>query len=431
MTPRLPIVLLSLLLCTPAAAQQDDADQTSGYESEPRQIGLPGDVEHDIEDSFPKRDSLFSGLVPEGWAALKRGLYDETGLKLATSYQMIGMYANDVVRGDDRAFGGMYLFEAKWDAFRRQQDYQGSIVFAWNHLHTNHEQPALLFFNTGSITPHDAFYLDVGSFVSILFWEQWLNRDRLVLRVGQQSTPGVLDFFRFKDVRTSFSNPALGFAVTSIPFAPPGPGVTLKWWPVEGSELYTVLNVNDINSVINEFDWSPLFDTQDVFVGFEAGYNWLREGPEMDHVHLNLWYADEPSEKLFPSDKGWGLKVAGEKQAGKFVGFANYAYNTARGGGFGFTFHKHAANVGLAYTRPFGIRGEMAASYTFVKSLDGGGCGAINCDGSSQSAIEMYWKILVTPDLWLTPGVQLAIDPANNPDREVVAIGVIKLRLFF
>ena len=44
---------------------------------------------------------------------------------------------------------------------------------------------------------------------------------------------------------------------------------------------------------------------------------------------------------------------------------------------------------------------------------------------------ELYWKILFTPDFWLTPGVQFIWDPSLNPDEDFVAIAQIKFRLFF
>ena len=51
-----------------------------------RQVDRPGAVEHDLNYSFPKRDSLFPNLVPQRWADFKARLYKNHGLKLATSY---------------------------------------------------------------------------------------------------------------------------------------------------------------------------------------------------------------------------------------------------------------------------------------------------------------------------------------------------------
>lgn len=427
------IFIVSLLLAAPLAAETDADGEPEGYPAEPRQVETPGGVEDDLEHSFPNRDSVFPGLVPERWGKLKKKLFEKTGIKLATSYQNATYWASDVLLDPDYAAGGLYTLEAKWDAYRRGQDYQGSFVFAFNHGHIYGDagQPFVFFLDTGSITAHDGVYAEIGPFISVLFWEQWLDKDRFVLRLGQLAPLQILDFFRFGDPRTSFSVPALAAPAASIPIAPPGPGVNFKWWPIEGSELYVVGLVNDINSTIDEFDWSTLFETGDVFAGFELGYNWKREGGEFDHAHLTLWYGDSASAQPWPSSSGWGLKLAGEKQLGQLVGFTNYAYNTSRGGGFGLTFNKHAFNVGLAYVKPFGIAGEVATAYTWVEALDGGGCGVVPCNGQQQSGLEFYWKVLLTPDLWVTPGLQIGINPALNPNVNAIAAPYIKARLFF
>jgi carbohydrate-selective porin OprB len=44
---------------------------------------------------------------------------------------------------------------------------------------------------------------------------------------------------------------------------------------------------------------------------------------------------------------------------------------------------------------------------------------------------ELYWKLLLTPDLWVTPGVQFIVDPSFNPNEDFVVIGQFKFRLFF
>ena len=48
----------------------------------------------------------------------------------------------------------------------------------------------------------------------------------------------------------------------------------------------------------------------------------------------------------------------------------------------------------------------------------------------NQYGLESYWKILLTPDLWITPGVQLIWDPSFNPSTDFLALPQIKVRLF-
>ena len=117
------------------------------------------------------------------------------------------------------------------------------------------------------------------------------------------------------------------------------------------------------------------------------------------------------------------MKVLGEKQMGRFVGFGSYTYNTAEGGAFGVTFAEHATTAGLAILRPFGMRGEIGLGTSWAKPK--------NDNLNSQYGVEAYWKLLLLPNLWVTPGVQVIFDPTFNPQEDTITIGQIKARLFF
>jgi carbohydrate-selective porin OprB len=54
----------------------------------------------------------------------------------------------------------------------------------------------------------------------------------------------------------------------------------------------------------------------------------------------------------------------------------------------------------------------------------------INSSLRNQYGGELYWKLLLTPDLWITPGLQFIVDPSLNPQEDFVAIAQLKLRLF-
>jgi hypothetical protein len=262
-------------------------------------------------------------------------------------------------------------------------------------------------------------------------WEQWFKRDRFVLRLGQQASVNVFDFFRFKDFRTSFSNSQLSAPVAIIPYGPPGPGLSLKWWPVESSELYVISTITDINAPAGDWDWSRLTEFGQVFAGVEIGTDWRRGEGDFDHAHLSLWYGDEVDTASFSSDSGWGFKLHGSKQWGSWVGFANYGYNNAYGGGFGFTNTRQALNTGFGYQKPLGIKGEVALALSWAEPLDRPDPVLEIQRDRNQYGIETYWKLLLTPDLWITPGAQLIVEPTFNPSTDLVAIPQFKFRAFF
>jgi hypothetical protein len=69
------------------------------------------------------------------------------------------------------------------------------------------------------------------------------------------------------------------------------------------------------------------------------------------------------------------------------------------------------------------MRGEIGLGTTWAKPK--------NDDLGDQYSAETYWKILLLPSLWVTPGVQVLFDPTFNPQEDTITIGQIKARLFF
>ena len=108
---------------------------------------------------------------------------------------------------------------------------------------------------------------------------------------------------------------------------------------------------------------------------------------------------------------GRGFKLAGEKQIGPVVAFANYVCNTAKGGGISTTVSRHTAIAGVAYLRPFDVQGEVAVSTMWARSFANliPGVGARN-----QFGVETYWTIGVTPNSSLTHGIQFIFNPAPS-----------------
>ena len=404
-----------------------------------RPIERVGGLEDDISRSFPKEGAIFEKITEPKIAKWKTELYQKTGIKLALSYQLALLFASEVQQGKDYAAAGFFLPEFQWDLINRGKDYKGSLVVSFTDIHAygSAVYPAFFFLNTGSLLAHDGIYTNINFNVGNLFWEQWFKKDRFVARVGNLSAINLIDFFRYADFRTSFQEPNLSFPFALMPYGPPGMGISLKWWPIDNSELYITTIVNDINSDVDNLD-VHIFSTGDIFFGSEIGYNWKRlgaKGGELDHIHLNVFYGDAPSKKNFAAtaSAGWGFKIAGEKQIGNWVGFTNYTYNNSSGGGFGFTGLEHAINLGLAYNNPLQIKGEIAAAYSWGKALDLGQCGAKPCSEQQQSDVELYWKILLLPDMFVTPGLQMVFNPslfegADTPG--LVWVPTLRARIF-
>ena len=173
------------------------------------------------------------------------------------------------------------------------------------------------------------------------------------------------------------------------------------------------------------------FQKAQFFYGLEVGYFWRRSRADFDHVHVNLFYADEkdPQAQGLPNEAGWGLKVLGSKQWGRVVGFGSYTYNTAEGAGIGATLGRHTVTAGGAFLKPLGIRGELGLGFIWMQPVSDPLLATAN--PRDQYGLEGYWKLLLTPDLWVTPGLQFLFNPSRNFTTDFVAIPQLKFRLFF
>ena len=328
------------------------------------------------------------------------------------------------------------MIEAKWDAIDRGGDFQGGIVAAldWRNKIGGNAEPAFFQFQTGSGWPTDFVYPSWDPWLSSLYWEQHVGKDKFVFRVGNQVAPQFIDFFRYKDGRTSFTGSPYTAAPAAMPSPAPGFGASFRWTPFDDSELYLVGTLNDMNADVDEFDWDNVFDYSQFFYGFEIGKNWRRGKGDFDHLHLTLFYADkvDTSPPFFANKAGGGFKLAGEKQWNRLVGFGSYTYNTAEGGSFGVTVLRQAINAGFAVNRPLNIGGEVGVGFSWAEPQDG-----VSLVGIPQAqpvkdqyGMEIYWKMLVTGDLWVTPTLQVIINPTYNPTTESVVVPGLKFRFF-
>ena len=412
-----------------------------GYPIPKRGVGMPANVETDIDKAaFPKRSSVLPPIPPpRPYFEFKEGLYDRIGLKVAFSYQMIAIGASsakpageDLSQGKQAGWAGALLIEAEWVLYQREKDYPGSVVaaFDWRHTLQNTARPAFFSLDTGSAWPHDTFYLGWRPWFPVLFYEQGFKKDVFVLRFGNLSPPQFLDFFRFKDPRTSFSGGPFTGPVNINPFAPPGFGVQFDLRPIKDNELYFTGLVHDQNARIEVYSWNEFFTKGDLYYGLEIGYFWRRAPGDFDHLHVDVIYADAPAAPSpvgaalgVGNEPGWVFKAHGSKQIDRWVVYGNYTYNTAQGGPFGLTVADHSVAGGLAFLRPFHVNGEWSLGAVWAKP--------INRTLRDQYGIETYWKILFAEYLWVTPNLQVIFSPTYNTAKKVLAVGGIKLRLFF
>jgi hypothetical protein len=387
-----------------------------------------------LDDIAPQPGSVIPIGIPQGWFDFKDDVYDKIGLRFGFSYQMLGQIASDVLPDAtyDTALGDWWGFLTKWTLIDKGGDYEGTFVFSMfdrGAVGSNAVPSNFGLLDVGSLTTNVEF--TTWSFaIENLYWEQWLHpgNDKLMFRVGNQVVTTLLNPFRFKDSRVSFTTGPWAFH-PSVPYPTFGFGAAFKWWPDEDSGLYIAGSLNDMNGDPNlqGFDWSTV-GRGEFFYGLEVGFNRSRSKNDFDHVHLLVFYADERSTRspeTLPNKAGGGFRILGEKQWDRWVGFASYTFNTAEGGGVTGTFSRHVATAGTAYLNPLNVTGEVAASLLYMNPIEEIFEGPVR----DQYGFETYWRILLTTNIWVTPGVHLIFNPALNQEHDFIAIGQVKFRI--
>jgi hypothetical protein len=387
-----------------------------------------------LDDIVPRPGAVIPYGVPQAWFDFKDHVYDKIGLKFGFSYQMLFQYASDVAPEAtfDTALGHWTGFMIKWAMLNKGKDYEGNLVFSMfdrRGLGDNAVPATFGLADVGSLTTNVEF--TTWSFeVENLYWEQYLNpgKHKIMLRVGNQVVTTLLNPFRFKDSRVSFTTGPWAFHVT-VPYPTFGFGAGFKWWPNEESGFYVAGSLNDMNGDPNlqGLDWSTV-GRGEFFYGLEVGYDWERAEDARDHVHLLVFYADERSTRspdTLPNKAGGGFRVLGEKQWDRWVGFAGYTFNTAEGGGVAGTLSEHVVTAGAAYLKPFGIDGEAAASFLYMNPIEE----IFEEPVRDQYGLEMYWRIRLTQNIWISPGVHLVFNAAVNQEQDLIAIPHMKFRV--
>lgn len=91
------------------------------------------------------------------------------------------------------------------------------------------------------------------------------------------------------------------------------------------------------------------------------------------------------------------------------------------------TFGRQTVTAGAVYLDPFGIKGEIGTGLIWFEPRDL----VPGFELRNQTGFEAYWKILLTPNLWITPGFQFLWNSSLNPTEDRVFIPHIKFRLAY
>jgi len=114
--------------------------------------------------------------------------------------------------------------------------------------------------------------------------------------------------------------------------------------------------------------------------------------------------------------------VSGSQRFGRFLPFLRYGYSDS--GSRGPAPIEQMVNAGVAIDDIFGQSNDrVGIGLTWSRPSDG--------SPDDQGALDAYYRVQVTPQIAVSPTLQLIIDPVRNPDGNEVWILGIRTRFAF
>ncbi len=434
------ILLSAILLMGLITATQVQAGSTTSANTEPnntrdseQEPGFlpednPGSIIEELEKDAQRKDYLFQfpgvDKMLKPWYDLKTDLYERHGARFGISYTIFYQKASDHVGPEDDAASYDLNIDGAWTCRGRGTGSPTTLGFAVlrrDSLRTD-IPPLTLFTQIGSLYSTGAGYSEADASLSELWLQQKFrnNFGDFGFRMGNIFPITAYNYFPFKNFRTDFVD-FNHVSNATIPLPDYGLGAFVMYRP--RPNVYLRLGAHDANAEVGKFgfdNWEGELFT--IFeAGFDPGFMPREPGrPPFGDIHVSIWHQDELDEA--GDDDGWGIAGAAMQRFGRFTPFLRYGY--ADGGANGPTPAKHMANVGLVIDGIFGQANDrIGVGYTWSDPADQ----ALD----DQSTIDAYYRVQVTPEIAVSPTLQVIFDPVRNPDEDTVYVWGIRSRIEF
>ena len=394
---------VTLLICGQVAA--DTGPEQDEFLGGPDSVGwgLESDADLEMLGHF------------ERWMALKDRLREVSGFDFGLDYAALYQQANSSPFGDDHAASGVLRLYGKWTALGHGTQDTGKLVWKVEHRHQigeNNISPSSLAGNLGYVGVTGISFNDAGGFLGPLYWEQMFRRENSTIGfvLGRLDPLDFVDISGYSSQWRRFQNPST--AANSALFFPDlgfgaGAGFTSNDQWAFGATIH------DANGQQNEYDF---FGGGSEF--YTTGYvSWApsRKQRFEREIHLTAWHVDERTDRGSPD--GWGLSFAANWLTGNCMPFLRLGWSEG-----GAARADKAIVFGTLY-RPGNNIGEIGLAWNW-ESMSNDALG-------EQQVVEAFLRWEPTENIEITPSFQLLIDPALNPDENLVPLFGLRTRITF
>jgi hypothetical protein len=383
-----------------------------------------GDLE---DDNAPRVSHLRFPTMLDGWMAEKARFREQTGISFSGSLGLLYQNYSDPLTGVPDAAGYKLTFNLSKDLLNAGSPDALSLDIAIEARGpVGTPQPPLQGgVLAGNIVPTAATWGDFNYGITQLYIRQSLYGNRFQYAVGRLFAPNFVNAYPFFDDNRQFLNQNFSTSPT-IASALRGFGAIGLIYPTDGG-LYVQAGIFTANSQDTGNTIDSFFNEDEYFTTVEIGWSGLARLPvpiaargpmDQNNVHLTLWHKDaQPNAPALNQPEAQGVAFN-----------ANFMYgpNTmwfVRGGASDGWITQGALSAGIGYRPP------SASADLF--GIAGGWTDPANENLRDQFTFETFYRYQLTPNLAITPDLQVVFNPSLNPTIDSQLILGLRLRATF
>ncbi|MCA9285012.1 MAG: carbohydrate porin [Phycisphaerales bacterium] len=349
---------------------------------------------------------------------LTRGLnqlYAQTGLRLGFAYTMLFQQASGGP-GDRYGGAGDIDFLGSWTLFGRETGNTGTLVVDGEYrFGIGSQPPSALRGELGLLTATTGGFNDRGWVLRDFHWRQRFFEGKLRFLVGRADVSDYAGGTRLQSINLFFSNRAFSAnASTAFPNGHgPAAGVTIA----PNDFFYVTAGAANALNSSNTINISSL-DQGEFFYFAEVGIT-----PEIPNLgagryRLFLWHMDERDQLGLPDDQGLSL-ILEQDFGDRLLAFLRYSYADASLNDI-----RNSVQAGVGIRGLLGSDANMTgAAFSFSEPA--------SSDARDETVMEVFQRFQLTARTQFSLGAQLIVNPAYNPDQDVIGVFTARFRLAF
>ncbi|WP_163340742.1 carbohydrate porin [Desulfopila sp. IMCC35008] len=416
-TGKISAIMAILVLFSPSIKAQAAETQSAVTA-----ITGPDAVDNQLNSDQEVKPGFFDANLLKVWDEWKGKIADRTGLSFGIDYNALGFAATESL-GEDTSASGVFRVFGTWNLIGRGTNNTGGIVFKFENRHAYTDfAPNEFGTQLGYAGLLNVVFSDQGWRTTHLHWRQVFNNGRGFAYAGFLDTTDYVDAYVLASPWTGFSNLAFETGSGTIGGLPDG-ALGIMVGGFVSDKIYAAASIADANAESNDIGggFDTFFNDFETFKSLEIG--WTSSQPALylvNNVHVSLWQIDE-HESAETLD-GWGVVFSASGVVGdQWMPFIRGGW--AEDGG---SFYEAALALGFGY-QPKDSNDLLGVGLHWSRPNES----TLGTNLEDQFTGEVFYRLQVIDKFALTPSIQLLVDPALNPDENVIAVFGLRARVAF